>query len=490
MRKLQRALGLVLLAAASMAGASCDEDSGDGDGGILGDVLNQCGVKCPEPGKGVASGNASVTGYGPIDSFFRSVINYETTATGAAAQIDLELDGVKQLFGITETELAGKTLGQAITAKISAQADIVVKSTPAQCKVDASIAASVSAKCQAEANCQINPGMASFNCMGTCDVEVKAKAECSAQATVECQVTAPDFTCMGSCSGSCEASLPVVDCNAACSGTCSGTCTLEVPTATCSGTCSGKCDGTCSGSTDAAGRCVGTCTGSCSAGCEVTGEAAAQCSGKCTGMCSAGCQVSGMAALDCQGKCNGTCSYNPGMAECDARASVHCETSGSAAASCTGSCEGEFEPPSASCDASASCQASAKAEARFQVKCTPPRVEVSVKLKANATINQAQIDFWIAELGARLPRISAAVGRARVVDTAGDELNTDGKSAVNETISVVGRGKLSVLASARVLTCGPTGLTDSAKVIADAKATLNASVSNAGSVATAFGMLM
>ncbi|HEX5656870.1 MAG TPA: hypothetical protein VFX59_06730, partial [Polyangiales bacterium] len=292
-KKLQRGLGLVLLAAASLAGVSCDEDAGGSDGGgLFGDVLNQCGVSCPAEGKGVASGNASVSGYGPIDSFFRSVINYKTTAIGAAAQIDLELDGIKGLFGITEADLNGKTLGAAITAKIQAQADIVVKSTPAQCKVDANIAASVSASCQAEANCNINPGMASFECKGTCDVEVKAKAECSAQATVECQVTAPDFQCNGSCSGSCEASVPVVNCDAACTGTCEGTCTLEVPTASCSGTCSGKCDGTCSVALDAAGHCAGTCSGQCSAGCQVTGQAAAQCSGKCTGSCSAGCQVS------------------------------------------------------------------------------------------------------------------------------------------------------------------------------------------------------
>jgi hypothetical protein len=488
-KKLQRGLGLLLLAAGSLASVSCDDPTGDGDGGVFNDVLNQCGVTCPGEGKGVAAGNASVSGYGPIDSFFRSVINYKTTAVGAAAQIDLELEGIKQLFGITEAELKGKTLGQAISAKIQAQAEIVVKSTPAQCKVDASIAAEVSAKCQAAADCQINPGMTSFNCMGTCDVEVEAKAQCNAQAKVECQVTAPDFECKGSCSGSCEVMTPVVDCNAGCTGMCSGTCTLDAPTLTCAGRCSGQCDGTCSVALSADGTCAGTCSGSCSAGCEVN-AGGAKCEGKCTGMCSAGCQVSGQAALTCNGKCSGTCSYDPGMANCDARASVHCETSGSAAAMCTGSCQGEFEPPSASCDASASCQASAKAEARFQVKCTPPRVEVSVKVKANATVSQAQIDFWIAELGARLPRISASVGRAKVVDTAGDELNSDGKAAVNDTIGVVGKGKLGLLASAKVLTCAPAGVRESAKVVAEAKGVLDVSVKNASSVAAAFGMLM
>ncbi len=491
-KNLQQGLGVLLLAAASLAGVSCDDDGpGSGDGGLIGNVLDRCGVSCPPAGQGVAYGNASISGYGPIDSFFRSVINYKSTATGAAAQIDLELDGVKQLFGITEAELNGKTLGQAITAKISAQADIVVKATPAQCKVDASVAADISAKCQAQAKCDINPGMASFNCMGTCEVEVKAKAECSAQAQVQCQVTAPDFQCMGSCNGSCEVSVPTANCNAACSGSCMGTCTLSVPTATCNATCSGTCDGTCSGGTkDASGHCSGTCQGACSAGCQVTGEAAAQCQGTCTGMCTAGCQVSGEAALNCSGKCNGTCSYNPGSADCDARASVKCETSGSAAAMCTGSCQGDFEPPSANCDASASCQASAKAEARFQVKCTPPRVEVSIKAKVGATLTQNQIDFLVTELSARMPRISAAVARANVVNEAGAELKTEGTSAVQGTISVVAKGGIDPLDALRVGRCAPAGLTESAQVIADAKAKLDASVSAAGSVGSALGMLM
>lgn len=218
--------------------------------------------------------------------------------------------------------------------------------------------------------------------------------------------------------------------------------------------------------------------------------AAAQCQGKCTGMCSAGCQVSGMAALDCKGKCNGTCSYNPGSASCDARAEVKCELKGSAAAMCTGSCNGDFEPPSAKCDASASCQASAKAEARFQVKCTPPRVEVSVKAKVGATWSQAQLDFLIAELGVRLPRISAAVGRAKIVNEAGAELGTEGKNAVTGTISAVGRGEVGFFTAAKITACTPNGLSEAGTVIAEAKATLDASVGNAASVATTFGMLM
>ncbi|MET0287964.1 MAG: hypothetical protein ABW352_25970, partial [Polyangiales bacterium] len=225
-------MAVLLLAAGSLAGVSCDDDNSDSDGGMggggfLGGLAKQCGLECPAAGQGVAFGNASVSGYGPIDSFFRSVVNYNTTAVGAAAQIDLELQGVQGLFGITDTELSGKTLGAAIKAKIEAQADIVVKTTPAQCKVDAKVAAEVSAKCQAQAKCNINPGMASFNCEGTCEVEVKAKAECSAQAKVQCEVTAPDFQCNGSCSGSCEVSVPTANCNAACSGTCQGSCTLS-----------------------------------------------------------------------------------------------------------------------------------------------------------------------------------------------------------------------------------------------------------------------
>jgi hypothetical protein len=503
-KKLQRGLGLLLLAAGSLASVSCDENGGDdSDGGMSGglfpDLAKSCGLTCPAAGQGVAYGNASISGYGPIDSFFRSVINYNTTASGVAASIDLELKGIQALFGITDAELSGKTLGAAIKAKIDAQASIVVNTTPAQCSVDAKVAAQASASCQAEAKCNINPGMASFNCMGTCEVEANVQGQCQADAQVQCEVTAPDFQCSGSCSGSCEVTTPVVACNAACSGSCSGSCVLDVPTVECAGSCSGSCGGSCSGecaggTKDAngvcSGTCMGTCTGQCSAGCTVTGQAAASCKGTCMGSCSAGCQVTGEAALNCQGKCNGTCKYTKPSAGCDARADIKCELKGSAAAMCSGSCDGDFEPPSANCDASASCQASAKAEARFQVKCTPPRVEVKIVAKANATVGLDQVNFWIAELGARLPRLSAAVGRARIVNEAGAELATEGRSAVTGTISAVGSGKVGFVTAAKIVQCTPAGLNESGTVIAQAKATLDASANNAASVATTFGMLM
>jgi hypothetical protein len=491
-KKLQRGLGLLLLAAGSLASVSCDENGDDSDGGmsggLFGDLAKQCGLECPPTGQGVAYGNASISGYGPIDSFFRSVVNYKTTAIGVSASIDAELQGIQGLFGITDAELSGKTLGAAIQAKIAASATIVVDTTPAQCSVDANVAASVSASCQAEAQCNINPGMASFNCMGTCEVEANVQGQCQADAEVKCQVTAPDFQCSGSCSGSCEVQTPVVACNAACSGSCSGSCVVTAPTATCKGTCDGTCSGTCSGTLEG-GRCNGTCMGGCSGGCTFD-AGGASCEGSCMGSCSAGCQVSGMAALNCQGKCNGTCEYTKPSAGCDARAEVKCELKGSAAAMCSGSCDGDFEPPSANCKASASCQASAKAEARFQVKCTPPRVEVKIVAKANAQVSIDQVNFWIAELGARLPRLSAAVGKARIVNEAGAELGTEGRSAVTGTISAIGNGDVGFFIAAKVAACTPAGLNESGTVIASAKATLDASMTNAASVATTFGMLM
>jgi hypothetical protein len=100
------------------------------------------------------------------------------------------------------------------------------------------------------------------------------------------------------------------------------------------------------------------------------------------------------------------------------------------------------------------------------------------------------VNFWIAELGARLPRLSAAVGKARIVNEAGAELGTEGRSAVTGTISAIGNGDVGFFIAAKVAACTPAGLNESGTVIASAKATLDASMTNAASVATTFGMLM
>ncbi|MDB4975378.1 MAG: uncharacterized protein JWN48_3719 [Myxococcaceae bacterium] len=463
---LGRVFGVALLALGALSATGCPgDDSSDSDGGMSGGLIpglgaklaEQCGLSCPAAGKGVAYGNASISGYAPIDGFFRSVINYNTVAAGVSADIDGELAGIQSLFQVSATQLkaSGGDLGAAIKAKLAAdfKASVVVNAQPAQCSVDAKVAASVSAKCQAEANCTIDPGMASFQCMGTCNVDATIDGKCAADAKVRCNVTAPSFDCQGECNGTCTVSAPKVDCAARCSGTCSGTCSADA---------SGG-----NGTIGANGVCNGTCTG----------------------MCSAGCEVTGMAALSCNGSCNGSCEYTPASGSCDASAKVTCDLNASASASCSGRCDGSFTPPSAMCNASASCQASAKAEARFQVHCTPPTVEVKV-VAQGGVMAQAQVDFLIDELKARLPRLSVATARAKLASDAGAELSASGTAGVQATAKGLGNGEVDFIVGAKVVACVPAQLTEAQTVIGQASAALKVRTDSAASVAKTFAMVM
>lgn len=428
-------LGASVLTIAALSTTSCEEET-------LKNIAEQCGFACPDPGQGVAAGNASITGYAAIDGFFRAAINYEAVAAGVSAELDSELAGIQSLFGITNAELAASTtLGAAITAKLQSQykATLVVKAQPAKCSVDAKIAASATAKCQAEANCQVTPGQASFNCMGTCTVDASVMGTCQADATLRCNVSGPEVTCMGECSGTCTVDLSVA------------------------GSCAGNCNGTCNGSAS-------------------NGAA-------CNGMCQGTCELQGSAAASCTGKCNGSCEYTPPSGGCMANAKATCDLNAQASASCTGRCEGMFTPPKATCDASASCEASARAEARFQIVCTPPSVEVNLVAQGGG-MAQAQVDFLVAELKARLPRLAAAQARAKEASEAATELTAAGKVAVEGTASAVLEGDIDVITSARIANCLPSQLTEANGVVAAANSELKKRTDSATSVGAAIGMTM
>jgi hypothetical protein len=369
--------------------ASCDEDGG----GLLRLTSRNASrhLSCPE--KGVREGNASITGFIAIDSFFKSVVNYKSVAAGVTADIKAELAGIQTDFGISDADLkaSGGKLDAALKAKLDStyKMKLVVKAQPAKCTVDAKFTGRRERQVPGRSQVRHRPGKAKLECMGTCTVDASVEGKCDANAEVVCNVSAPEFACTGSCEGTCTANLDVA--------------------ASCSGNCVGECMGTCQGDTDTGAGCNGTCMGMCKGKCEVSGEA----------------------ALDCKGSCNGTCSYKPGMASCDARAKVECQLKAEAKAECNGRCEGEFVPPSADCEASASCEASAKAEAKFQAKCTPPSIDIKwVSTGAVDAKVTAQFDYAMAQLKVRLPRLRAATAKADLVVAAGKELTTDGKNAV------------------------------------------------------------
>jgi hypothetical protein len=431
-------LAVTVLGVGLLSTASCDEDP----------LETICAANCAD--EGVLDGNASITGSASVDSFFRSVVNFKGVAAGVNADIQAELDGIQTAFGVSNADVkAAGNLGAAIKAKIDTKykAKLVVKAQPAKCEVNASIAAEVTAECQAKAKCEVDPGKASFECMGTCTVDADVDAKCSADADVVCKVNAPDLECKGSCEGSCTAKLDVA--------------------ASCSGTCVGECSGTCEGDTDMGAGCNGRCT--------------AMCKGSCTAVLDA--------SAMCNGSCSGTCKYKPGSASCDARAKVECELKAEAKAECSGRCEGEFQPPKAECEASASCEASAKAEAKFQAKCTPPSIDVRWTFDASVTAEtKADFEYRIADVKARLPRLSASIKKAQLVFDAGAELSKQGRDAVDASLDAFADSSVEDSVKVRIAACAPDALGDSAKVVTDASGALSAKLTAANQVTAAVGM--
>lgn len=402
-----------------------------------------CGLECPTDAKGkafgVVEGNASISGFAPIDGFFQSVVNFKQVATGVSADIQAEINGIALAVGLDPTKLmANADVGAAVAAKIKAdfKATLKVKAQPPKCEIDAKVTATVSAECQAKAGCDIDPGKASVSCMGSCEVEASASGSCEANADVECVVSGPSVACQGECKGSCTAQLDVA--------------------ASCEGTCNGDCSGTCEGNTASGGKCNGTCTG----------------------MCKGSCEASGSAALNCKGSCNGSCEYKPAMAKCEASAKVQCEVKAEAKAQCQGRCDGEFEPPKANCEASASCDASAKADAKFNASCTPPSIDIDFALDAGASLDataQARFNFVLDELKLRLPRLLAALKKGSLVADAGAKLASDGQVAIQGTIDALAGGNVDVVAGFRIIECVPAQLKAVPTVISDASAQLKTS---------------
>ncbi len=430
--KMGRAISVAALGLGLVGSAGCDEAG------------KACGLECPE--NGIAEGNASISGYAAIDSFFSSVVRFKQTAGSVSAGIQAELDAIQAGFQISDADLKaeGGDLGAAIAGKLDAdfKAKLTIDAEPARCEVDASVTVEATVDCQVEAGCKVDPGMVSVECKGECTAEANVMAECSGEAKLECEVTGPSVECSGTCEGSCELTVA----------------------AKCEGTCNGTCDGTCS-AMGGNGSCAGSCDGMCKGSCEAN------------------------AGASCSGKCSGSCKAEAPMGGCDASAKASCKASADASVECKGTCEGDFEPPKADCKASASCESSAKADAKFNVQCSPPRVDIKFTLAAALDAKaQADFDFAIGSLKAHLPSLLASIKKGKLVVDAGVELAGDGKKAIEGTLSALADGDVGVVAAFRIASCVPDELKVVGMVITDSGKELSASAEGAAGVTAALGM--
>jgi len=432
MRKLidYRIAGLVLAVAGAFSTQACDDKNSPLGSGEL---LKQCGLVCPD--KGIAEGNASISGVANIDAFFGSVVNFNAKASLIAGNIDAELAKIKLSVGLQPgDDIAMVKAAMIAKFKLDANAGVKVAYQPAQCAVSAKATVEATAKCDA----QVDPGKVEVECKGTCQADASVEAKCEGSAEMKCVGTAPNFQCSGECKGTCELKAA-----AACSGTCHGEC---------SGTCSAK---------DAMGQCQGSCDGMCSGSCELA------------------------AAASCNGSCKGECTYTPPDAKCDASATVKCEAKADASVKCNGKCDGEVTPPMAS----AECQASAKADASLNVECTPPSIDVSYQfdasLKGEAQVKaQAEFEAFLIGFKASIGNVLAQLRQSDVVLAAGADISSKGVGAVKGAAEAL-KGDASLKVTVGV-GCALLQLDEVGKAMKGSTQRLTASASAAGSLTGQF----
>jgi len=433
MRKLidYRIAGLVLAVAGAFSTQACDK-ANDALGSS--ELLKECGLTCPD--KGIAQGNASISGIQGVDAFFGSVVNFNAKASLVSENITSEIAKINASLGLA-ADAPAADIKAAIIAKfhLDAKAGLKIAYTPAKCAVSAKATIEATAKCDAT----VTPGKAEVTCSGSCEAEASVDAKCDASATAKCTGTAPMLACEGECKGSCE-----LDAAASCSGTCKGTC---------SGTCS---------ATDAMGQCAGSCDGMCTGTCEMA------------------------ASAECKGKCKGECTYTPPDGKCEAGATLKCEAKAKGSVMCNGKCDGTVEPPMAS----AECQASAKADASVNVECTPPSLDLAyqfdAKLSASAKADaQANFEAFLVGFKGSFSAIVADLAQSKVVLQAGADIGASAKGAVMDAV-----GAIDVTASLKVsvgVSCAITELSNVADALKESSDKLVASGKAAGELTASFG---
>ena len=405
----------------------------------LADLAEKCGLDIECKAGGIAKGQANISGVASVDSFFGSVINFQTTALAVSADIDAEIAAIRGDFGIA----ANADLTAELKAKFAAQVEgsVSIKAEPARCQAD--IQASVAAKARCEA--EVMPPKAMLECKGSCEVEASAMVKCDANADLRCTVTAPSVACEGECKGSCETKL--------------------MAAAACSGTCKGSCSGNCSAYAD-------------------NGGAMADCAGKCDGMCTGSCEAEVAVEAKCEGTCKGECTVTKPSGGCEGGIRAECKAKADAMVKCEGRCDGDITPPKAS----AECEASVKAEAKMNVQCTPPRLAIDYKLKAAAgaeLMAQARFVAAVENLKVRLPSLLAKIKRAEAVIDAGAELTGAADGAINGAIKAAGS------ANARVaigLGCALKAVPEVGKAVTAATTELQGSLSASAKLTAGLGL--
>jgi len=141
----------------------------------------------------------------------------------------------------------------------------------------------------------------------------------------------------------------------------------------------------------------------CTVDVDAAAELAAQCEAKASADVSVTC--SGRCSGTCKGTCNGTCKGSNAGGQCNG------ECDGTCGGSCTGGCDG-----SADVNASAQCKAKAEVHASVNVKCTEPKVTVTLQKPLVVDASKAELAVHAIEKG--MPKILSVRARLKPLGTA------------------------------------------------------------------------
>lgn len=405
--RLVRVAGLGLLTGVAVSILQgCDPHEGSGIPG--------CDIACPS--KGIAEGNAAISGIAEVDAFFGAVLDASTAANNISSALRAELDAIALSLGLPPGA-AGADIRAAIELKLfeSVGPDgLSIRYNAPRCEASVEVAIAAAAACDTS----IEPGSATVACEGSCSVDGGVMASCDANAVLTCTGTAPDFACDGVCEGACELAVA-----AACEGTCRGICT---------GTCSVR---------DAQDNCAGECIGTCQGTCELS------------------------AGGTCMGDCTGSCTYQPTEGGCQADASAKCEATTDASVQCAGRCEGQVQPP----EVKPECQDAVEAKANASIECAPPALEItwqwSDALQLDP-IGQAQFKAWLQGFEKHIGVMLAARAKADLVIASLGDLGTAGGQALESSTGLV--AEADVINTFKLTSCAIPQLGDAAIVVGEA----------------------
>ena len=384
-----------------------------------------CGLECPA--ERLADGNAGISGWAPVDMYFRAALDFGPVAAEVSASIDAELGAIAASLAVAR-DAPGETLAAAITARVGAALDggLHVQQASVPCEIETAALVAAAAYC----DIRIDPATASAQCQGECKFDAAA-ATCPPDAVARCIGAAPQ--CDGPCLGRCE--LPVAS--------------------ACVGTYRGECSGACS-VRDAVGKCVGWCDGACLGACELVGAA-------------------------CAGICTGTCVSIPQDGVC-ATAELRCQ--GKAAVACDGTCDGEVSVSTTE----PACAAAITGQAAMQARCRPPTMNLSWQWSPALVADpdgQALFRAWLAGHEQHHVALLARLAKGVRVLQAAAELKA-ARGAVTASIDA----EQADFPSLRVLVgldCARDELVQVAAIVDDETAALQAAVSRGNVVAEALG---